>query len=113
MIEVKQIIKQQKTFFNTGRTRDLTFIKSILLRLKASILKNEQAIFEALHKDFKKSKFETYFSEIGILISEIDMTLKNLDSWSKPKKVRAATLNFPSKDFIFSEPYGTALIIAP
>ena len=87
MMEVKQIIKQQKTFFNTGRTRDLTFIKSILLRLKASILKNEQAIFEALHKDFKKSKFETYFSEIGILISEIDMTLKNLDSWSKPKKV--------------------------
>ena len=113
MIEPKQLIEQQKAFFNSGKTRDVPFIKSTLIRLKKSILANEEAIFEALHKDFKKSKFEAYFSEIGILISEIDMTLKNLNAWTKPKKVRAAALNFPSKDFIYSEPYGQVLIIAP
>lgn len=113
MTELKQLIEQQKVFFNTGKTRDLSFIKSTLIQLKKSILKNEEAIFEALHKDFKKSKFEAYFSEIGILISEIDMTLKNLNAWTKPKKVRAAALNFPSRDYIYSEPYGQVLVIAP
>ena len=50
---------------------------------------------------------------MGIVISEIDYTLKHIDSWSKPQKIRAALLNFPSKDYIYSEPYGTVLVIAP
>ena len=84
-----------------------------LKALKTNILSNEEAIYEALYNDFKKSRFEAYFSEIGIVVAEIDMTLKNLKSWSKPNKVRAAALNFPSKDYIYSEPYGAVLIIAP
>lgn len=110
---VKERIAHQKEFFNSGKTRDLNFINYRLLALKEAILKNENLIYEALHQDFKKSKFETYFSEIGIVISEIEMTIKNLKSWSKPKKVRSAALNFPSRDFIFSEPYGSVLVIAP
>ena len=108
-----KIINQQKTFFDSGRTRDLSYIKDKLKALKTNILSNEEAIYEALYKDFKKSRFEAYFSEIGIVVAEIDMTLKNLKSWSKPNKVRAAALNFPSKDYIYSEPYGAVLIIAP
>ena len=108
-----KIINQQKTFFDSGRTRDLSYIKDKLKALKTNILSNEEAIYEALYNDFKKSRFEAYFSEIGIVVAEIDMTLKNLKSWSKPNKVRAAALNFPSKDYIYSEPYGSVLIIAP
>ena len=62
-----------------------------------------------IYKDFKKSKFETYLSEIGIVISEIDLTLKNLKKWSKTKRVLPSILNFPSSDFIYSEPYGNVL----
>ena len=57
MTELKQLIEQQKVFFNTGKTRDLSFIKSTLIQLKKSILKNEEAIFEALHKDFLKDHY--------------------------------------------------------
>jgi len=113
MEHIKQLKNTQKTFFKSGKTRDISFIKAKLKALKSTIISNENAIYDALYKDFKKSKFETYFSEIGILISEIDMTLKNLNAWTKPKKVRAAALNFPSRDFICSEPYGQVLIIAP
>jgi len=35
-------------------------------------LREKIEIYEALYKDFKKSKFETYFGEIGIVIAEID-----------------------------------------
>ena len=88
-------------------------LKKLLSNLRSEILKREDAIYEALYKDFKKSKFEAYFSEVGIIISEIDATLKHIDSWSKPKRIRAAGLNFPSRDYIYSEPYGTVLVIAP
>ena len=109
----KEILAHQKEFFYSGKSRDLSFIISKLQALKEAIIRHEDLIYEALHKDFKKSKFETYFSEIGIVISEIEMTIKNLKQWSKPKKVRSAALNFPSKDYIYNEPYGIVLVIAP
>ena len=72
-------------------------LKNLLVKLRKEIISREEAIYEALYKDFKKSKFEAYLSEVGIIISEIDATLKHIDSWSKPKRVRASGLNFPSK----------------
>ena len=39
--------------------------------------------------------------------------LKHLKKWSKTKRVLPSILNFPSSDFIYSEPYGNVLIIAP
>ena len=98
---------------NIRKSRDINFIKGKLQQLKNSILKNEEVIYSALYKDLKKSKFEAYISEIGILISEIDLVIKNIDKWSKPKKIRSSMLNFPSNDFIISEPYGCTLVIAP
>jgi len=112
-MEAKLILETQKQYFQTRATRDVGMLKKLLSNLRSEILKKEEAIYEALYKDFKKSKFEAYFSEVGIIISEIDATLKHIDSWSKPKKIRAAGLNFPSRDFIYSEPYGTVLVIAP
>ena len=113
MITQKEILENQKKFFESGKSRDINFIKRKLQQLKNSILKNEEVIYSALNKDLKKSKFEAYISEIGILISEIDLVIKNIEKWSKPKKIRSSMLNFPSNDFIISEPYGCTLVIAP
>jgi aldehyde dehydrogenase (NAD+) len=113
MKDPKQIIQSQKRFFESGKTRDISFIKIKLKLLKESIISNEDVIHQALYKDLKKPKFEAYISEFAILISEIDILLNNLSKWSKPKKVRASKLNFPSKDYIYSEPYGTVLVISP
>ena len=107
-MEAKLILESQKTYFLSRATRDVEMLKNLLTKLRSEILEKEDAIYEALYKDFKKSKFEAYFSEVGIVISEIDYTLKHIDSWSKPQKIRAALLNFPSKDYIYSEPYGVS-----
>lgn len=113
MIIQNKILENQKKFFESGKSRDINFIKRKLQQLKNSILKNEEFIYSALYKDLKKSKFEAYISEIGILISEIDLVIKNIHKWSKPKKIRSSMLNFPSNDFIISEPYGCTLVISP
>mgnify|MGYP001210000887 FL=1 len=113
MNRLKKILENQKVFFESGKTRDISFIKNKLKLLKESIINNEDVIHQALYKDFKKPKFEAYISEFGILISEIDHVLKNISKWSKPKRVRSSNLNFPSKDYIYSEPYGAVLVISP
>ncbi len=69
--------------------------------------------FRALNDDLRKSNYETYLTEIGILISEIDLFLKNIEKWAKPKKVKSSLLSFPSSDYIYSEPYGKVLVISP
>ena len=104
-MNLKSIIELQKEYFNSQSTRDVKMLKKLLAKLRIEIIKREDEIYEALYRDFKKSKFETYFGEIGIVIAEIDYTIKQVNSWSKPKKVRSSLLNFPSSDYIYSEPY--------
>ena len=63
MKDPKQLVKSQKSFFESGKTRDISFIKRRLQRLKESIIKNEDVIHQALYKDFKKPKFEAYIKQ--------------------------------------------------
>jgi aldehyde dehydrogenase (NAD+) len=77
------------------------------------ITKYEEEIIKALYNDFKKPAFEAVLTETNYVISDLKETIKNIDSWAKPKKVSASLLNFPSSDYIYSEPYGHVLIIAP
>jgi len=112
-MNIPELLDSQRQFFKTEKTRDITFLKSLLKSLRKEIINNEEAIYEVLEKDFKKSRFETYLSEIGIVLSELDLAIKNIHKWSKPKRVFPSILNFPSSDYIYSEPYGTTLIIGP
>ncbi len=85
----------------------------LLKKLKSYIEQNEEVIFEALHKDFRKPPFETYASEILMVYKEINLFIKHISSWSKPKRKLPALLNFPSSDYIFKDPWGHVLVIAP
>jgi aldehyde dehydrogenase (NAD+) len=110
---ISQLVNEQKAFFSSGKTKSLNYRKNILKRLKAELIKNEQNIIDALYADFKKPKFESILSETELVISELNLTLKKLNTWAKPKRVFPSLLNFPSTDKIIYEPYGTILVIAP
>ena len=92
---------------------NIQFRKETLKRLLLSIEENEDRIIRALNDDFKKPAFEAVLTETNYVISDLKNTIKNIKCWSKPKKVLPSLLNFPSKDYIYSEPYGKVLIIAP
>lgn len=113
MNTIPDIISSQREFFKSQKTKDLDYRLSLLRALKVEILANEQAVIGALNKDFKKSEFEGYLSEFGIVISELNFAIKNLKRWAKPKRIKSSLLTFPSKDYLYPEPFGTALIIAP
>lgn len=92
---------------------DIKYRKESLKKLLHVITKYEEEIIKALYNDFKKPAFEAVLTETNYVISDLKETIKNIDSWAKPKKVSASLLNFPSSDYIYSEPYGHVLIIAP
>lgn len=109
----KNILKKQKDFFRSGKTKDIQFRIENLNNLKKSIEKNEQYIMEALKKDLGKSTFESYSTELGIVLSEISFISKHLKKWAKPKKVKTPITNFKSNSYIYPEPYGNTLILSP
>ncbi|MDI5950544.1 aldehyde dehydrogenase [Flavobacterium yafengii] len=92
---------------------EIAFRKESLKKLLHNIIENEEAIIKALYDDFKKPAFEAVLTETNYVISDLKETIKNIDSWVKPKKVFASLLNFPSSDYIYSEPYGNVLILSP
>ncbi|TYC14838.1 aldehyde dehydrogenase [Bizionia gelidisalsuginis] len=110
---ISNSVQSQKSYFLSGETKSVSFRKEKLKALKTTLIQREDAIISALKKDFNKPAFESVLSETAVVISEIDMTLKKLSGWAKPERVFPSLLNFPSTDKIYSEPYGTVLIIAP
>ena len=101
---------KQRDFFQTKKTRDLSFRLNQLKVLKTVLKENEEAIYEALKIDLNKSKEESFLTELSIVYSEIDHHLKCLKKWARPQKVRTNLLNIPAKSEIIYEPYGVALI---
>ena len=93
--------------------KNIEYREKSLKKLLRIIIQYEDEIIEALYKDFKKSAFESTVTETGYVINDLKDTIKHLRKWSKPKRVRSSILNFPSTDFIYSEPYGEVLIISP
>ncbi|MFE3848684.1 aldehyde dehydrogenase [Flavobacterium sp. LB3P45] len=87
--------------------------KEALTKLLNVIITHENEIIEALYSDFRKPAFEAVLTETNYVISELKDTIKNLQKWAKPNRVFPSILNFPSTDYIYKEPYGKVLIIAP
>ena len=92
---------------------DINYRKQSLLKLLNAVQLHEQEIIKALYADFKKPEFEAVATETSYIISELNSTIKNINKWAKPTQVLPSFLNFPSSDFIYKEPYGKVLIIAP
>jgi aldehyde dehydrogenase (NAD+) len=110
---IEDVLIRQKQFFLTDKTKNITYRKEQLRKLRDLIVENEKAIYEALKTDFRKSTFETYLSENGYMIMEINHFIKKLKRWARPKRLPSNLLSFPSSSFLMYEPYGVSLIIAP
>ena len=107
------LVNQQKAFFNEHITREIPFRLCALDRLAEGIVTREKQLTEALQADLGKSPFESYVTEIGILLHEIRMVKNHLQSWARDRRRPTPLFLFGSKSRIHYEPYGCVLIIAP
>lgn len=101
-------------FFNTKKTHSLQYRLNQLRNLYFAIKENEDAICEALDKDFHRSKSETKNLELIIALNELLFVMSNLHRWIKPEAVDGlptAMVNCPV--VVERIPLGVVLIIAP
>lgn len=110
---IPSLFNSQQTHFNTGSTKTISNRIVNLKKLKTAILNNEEAIYEALYKDLKKNKVESFTTELGGVLAELDFFIKKLPTLSKPKRVGTPLVHFKASSKIIHEPLGIILVIAP
>lgn len=110
-MEIKEIIQNQREFFNTNSTKPVRFRVTQLKRLKHILQQNEDLLNDAIYKDFKKSVFDNYSTELGLIYNEIDRAVRKLHKWVKPKRVRTDLANLPGRSYTIADPLGVSLII--
>lgn len=113
MNKYQALFDSQRAFFQDGGTKSLEFRIQQLKTLKRLLKENEKELIDAVYSDFQKPPFETFGTEIGLIIGEINYAIQQLPKWVKPKRVPTSLVNFPSQNFILKEPYGSVLIISP
>lgn len=110
---MEKIIEAQREYFNSNITKSYKFRKNALLTLKNEILKNYDELIKAFKEDYNKCEFDVVSTEIGMVMQELRFMLKNLKRLMKPKRAGAGLLNMCGKGYIYPEPYGVTLIVAP
>lgn len=110
---VQQLLRLQRTFFAKGHTLPLAFRKGQLQKLQQVLQQHQQELIDALYADFKKPALEAFGTEVGFIELELKLALKNIDDWTKPRRVPETLINFPARSYVYPQPYGIALIISP
>ncbi|MDO6434286.1 aldehyde dehydrogenase [Flavitalea sp. BT771] len=99
--------------FQSGATRSYDVRRKHLLLLRESLLRHEQAIAEALYADLKKGREEVYGTETGLVLAELNNSLRHLRKWMRPRRAGTNMVNLPSSSRVYHDPLGVVLIIAP
>lgn len=110
---IKAIIDNQRNYFYSGSTLNISTRIAALKKLKSCITHYENRINMALKKDLGKSSVESFMCETGLVISEINYMIKNIRRFSHEKMVHTPLAQFCSKSFIKPSPYGVVLIMSP
>ncbi len=102
-----------RAYYDSGATKTLAFRKEQLKKLKATLTRYENQVYEALYQDLKKSPEECWVTENGFLMAELNHAISNLENWMQPKSTATNLVNLPSKSYIQPEALGVVLIIGP
>ncbi|KJL05890.1 MULTISPECIES: aldehyde dehydrogenase [Priestia] len=113
MNNYQELTKKQLSFFHSGKTKDVAFRIETLKKLRELVLGHEEDILKAVKADLNKPEMEAKRAEIGLVLSEIDFALENLAEWAAPKEVETPSTHAGAKSYIYQDPYGLALVIAP
>ncbi len=110
---MKEIIEQQREYFNSNVTKPLSFRLAALKTLKKVLKDNQNQLDAAIKKDFGKQRFENLLTELYVVQDDLTVAIDNLEVWASNKPIPTNVLNDPSTCYIMAEPLGVSLIIGP
>lgn len=106
-------IEALRHFYDDGLTRCVAYRLEALRCLRAAILRHETELYEALGAALHKSASESYLTETSVVLHEIDLVLRRLERWAKPRRARTPFFLLPSSSRITHQPLGVVLVISP
>ncbi|XP_011141163.1 aldehyde dehydrogenase, dimeric NADP-preferring isoform X3 [Harpegnathos saltator] len=105
------LVQQTRDAYNSGKTKPIEWRIKQLNQLLRMLKETSSSITAALEEDLRKSKFETYITEIEYVIQDIKYTLMHIKEWAAVEKPsKGLAFIFDSMD-IRKDPYGVVLII--
>lgn len=110
---MQDLIKLQRSFFNSNATKPLAFRIAQLKKFEALLKANEKEMYAAIYLDYGKLDFETFLTEFYVIFDELKSAIQNIEKWAAVKPVKTNLLNSPAKSYIMPEPLGVSLIIGP
>lgn len=111
-MSITQLIDNQRKYFDTNVTLPAGFRVQQLRRLREALQRRETHLQRAVFEDFGKSAFDTYATELMLVLHDIDEAIARVPRWSKPRRVRTNLLNLPGTSQIWPEPLGVCLIVS-
>ncbi|GAV42376.1 aldehyde dehydrogenase family protein [Streptomyces acidiscabies] len=112
-LDAAATVSRLNATFATGRTRPASWRKEQLRALRALLIDRQTELSDALHADLGKSPLESYLTELGFVVNEIDHTLRHLNRWMRPRRVGVPISLAPARARTVREPLGTVLIVSP
>ena len=106
-------ILRHRALFETGATRPLDFRRSQLRKFSAALERHEASLLAALQADLRKSPFQGYATELGLVQAEIRHALKHLHRWAARQRRNPPWFVAPARGWVQPEPFGVALILGP
>jgi aldehyde dehydrogenase (NAD+) len=108
-----ELVATLRSAFDAGVTRPVRWRREQLVGLQAMLREEEVRLTDALAADLGKSVTESYLTELGVTANHVDHTLRHLDEWMAPERVKVPVSQKPGRAEIVSEPLGVVAVISP
>ena len=113
--QLQYLFREQQAYApalaNTTAAERRAKIDSVLAYLDQET--NKQRLLDALHQDLHKHEVETLLSEIGVVYSNAKYIKRHLKRWMEPRKVSTPLSLIGTRSYVYYEPKGCVLIVAP
>ncbi len=110
---IEEVFNRQQAYKGTLRATTSKQRIQKLKSLKQLILNAQEDIKAAIYADFRKPGVEVELTEIIPVLKSIDFAISHLDKWMKPKRVSTPLTIAGTRSWVYPEPKGVTLIIAP
>ena len=84
-----------------------------LKKLRTSIIRHRQALYDGVWADFRKSAPEFEITEMQIVLGEIGHAIRHLRGWMRPRRVPTPPLLAGTRSRVVHEARGQVLILSP
>ena len=109
--DFKALFSNLTATFNSGKTRELAWRREQLKAITRMMRECENDLFDALKADLGKSAMESFTTETSYVSGDAAYNYKNLNRWTRKKRVSTPIVGQPGKSWIQPEPLGVVLVI--